>query len=241
MKNMKIEIILLSAPDREDVIELFRASMRRYWSGCVWPIWVLEEPTESGWCARLDLAIKAMDAEIVILNLDDFALAREVDNKTVENAIDLGFSRGADLLHLSHNSLVTNEEWPRLFGWNLHRVEEPCYGRLHPSFLACEKNKLERVLARVLARMKPGQDAAWNGAYNFELYGGAESIDLLAIGPRRDRAPVLHLNAILQERWSEAGAKLIAQLGIPIEVERRGIYRPDAGQDHLLDRWKVNL
>jgi hypothetical protein len=236
---VKTEILLISCPKREDVLCLFRAGMAAYWPDCPWPLTVIDDPTDGGYTARLLRHLQARTSDVVVLNYDDFILRSPVDSARAMQAVERGVALGASLVTLSHNRLITQAPFPDMPGWFLYSTkQEPFYGRFHFSWLAVRRDRAIEILQKTLTMILPRQDVDWTGAYNLELYGGTASLPYVAVGPSAEAAPLNHANAVIQERWCDAGLALIKRFRLDIDPRVRGVYQPSAGMDHLLAGWE---
>jgi hypothetical protein len=239
---MKIDILLSSLAGREDIHRVFLSGMAKYWPDCPWPLVVMTESPDSGYCARLLRYITASTADVIVFNLDDFVLARPANGALAIRAVERGIAGGASIVHLSHNQQISQVEFPPLPGWYLHRTHsEPFYGRFHPAWMAVRRDHMIEIVRSVLGMMKPGQDRGWTGAYNLELLGGDASLPYLAAGPAGDVAPLSHRNVVLQNRWGAWGLRLIKEFDLDIDVSIRGIYQADAQQDVYLSAWRKTM
>jgi len=234
--------MVLSAPGREDLVRAHLAILRAEWPSCRHPISVVDAPTEGGWTRRLLAALSRETDPFIYLTLDDLFYLRPVNESVVEACLaHMETTPSLGLVQLVRAIGVPELPYPELEDFRKYDGTEPLYKRtaLGPSVV--RRDFYIRVAGNVLSRVTPGQDAAWVGAYTFELAAGLPSLSMDVVStvypPGDIRAPIAVLNAVLQDGWVPQGIELLRGHGIEPDVASRGCYVP--GRDPYMDKWKA--
>jgi hypothetical protein len=233
-----MKVLALSAPQREDVQDMYRYFHNYYWPDCNWELEFLDGPTDPGWTRRLLIWLrKHREDPYLMINLDDYVYSKLVD----EYWVNVAFNALKDFPNIGCIQLYKVKEPEYISG------QLPCFGQFSKDGALEKRSQVLPSLYRrdfliamcenVLTRITPEQDRAWVGAYNFELYGGAPSCTLDVLTPLagHDNAPIQIVNAIEQGKWTEAGVQLARREGYPIAPAARGIHH--AGDNPYMDAW----
>ena len=101
MNNNDCSVLVASCDKYEDAWDPFFTLLKKYWSGCKFPLYLSTETKQysnsdvtvlntdsKNWGERVESALARIDSEYVILFLEDFFLQKEVDNEEIERCLE---------------------------------------------------------------------------------------------------------------------------------------------------------
>ena len=238
--NPEVPILVLSCPEREDVVPGYLRSRELYWPRPPGPVEILSDDTSRGWNARLQRRLASWNTEFLILQLDDFYYGRPVDGQAISRAIEaMANDRSIGIVQLV-GGVYPEIEYP-LSGFRRYDKKDRLYKRTQLTPTLVRTSLFVPMLARVVQRLSKEDDRGWIGAYNYELVAGSESVAFEALGTTEppDRWPIFTVNVLQQDRYTSQGIALLRHLGLPVDTARRGIFDPEGPQPYV-EAWRAS-
>lgn len=207
-----MKLLVLSAPDREDVCEGYDICFRRYGPSGVCPVYV-KTPTSSGWTRRFLDALKTYDDGLLAFTLDDYWISRPVDQEAFNKAVSLFDDQSIGFVHLYPIKPTDSDSVQ--YGYGLFNEELPQERRTLLNFTIARRSYLISVLEKTLAEVSGARDAAWVGAYNYELNAGKHSLGWKVASNKESlvHCPIFFINAVEQGGWTLSGIELAKKVG----------------------------
>lgn len=233
---MKSEIVLLSAPGREDVAELHLAVHRLVWRECPWEIRVDAGDTRSGWTKRLLATLERTEREVLFLNLDDYPPCRPPDTETILRAASFLEKHPRFASIYLDRSGYRPERACELAGFGLYDSSEPIYKRTQLLPVLARVEAWKEMTKQALSALSEEQDVGWVGAYNFELFSARPSLSFEIAAPLAGlrQGPFALVDLTLQDLWTPWAGPYLEGLGLTLPASPRKRF---SGESPYMDQW----
>jgi hypothetical protein len=235
-------IVVLSAPGREDVADLYLQIHRLLWKDCPWRVRIESGSTSSGWTKRLLSILEKVEEDILLLNLDDYVLCRSPETETIVHAARF-LSETPEFASIYLDRCGYAPERPAvgivLPGFALYDKGEPLYKRTQLLPVLARVSAWRELARGALAGLSVAKDEAWVGAYNFELFSARPSLAFEVAAPMAGprNGPLAVVDLTQQDGWTEHGIGFLRRLGL--DVPASSSRKTFSGESPYMQRWRA--
>ncbi len=234
-------VLVVSCDRYEFAWDPFFALFDRYWADCPWPVYLVtdtktyEHPgvvtiqagLDRGWSSRTKAALRQIDADIVLVLLEDYLLCAHVDTQWLQNLIGPMRALGAGHVRVYPCQGPDKDlrDWP---GLGLISPGASYRASLQPAFWTCQ------VLDRLLVEGETAWDVEFLGSERSNELSEPFLSIVRPVDMKEGPLPLRYVHGIQQGKWWPAAVRFLRREGIEVDARWTRRYT-------FIDRWRARL